>query len=62
MIAGVTPDIVIDNLPRETFDGKDAQLEAAVLYLLDDLSRHPVTIPEVPSYKTNPNPAPLKQR
>ena len=55
---GVTPDIVVDNLPRATFDGQDAQLEAAARYLLEELSRHPVTVPEVPPYKTHPNPVP----
>ncbi len=55
---GVTPDIVVDNLPRATFDGQDAQLEAAARYLLEELSRHPVTVPDVPPYKTHPNPVP----
>ena len=31
---GVDPDIVVDNLPAETFAGKDRQLEAAVRELL----------------------------
>jgi tricorn protease len=31
---GVDPDIVVDNLPAETFSGKDNQLEAAVRELL----------------------------
>ena len=32
---GVDPDIVVDNLPHATFNGKDAQLDAAVKYLQD---------------------------
>ncbi len=56
---GVTPDIIVDNLPHATFDGQDAQLDAAVKYLLDELDRHPIPVPEVPPYKTHPNPAPL---
>lgn len=56
---GVTPDIVVDNLPHATFEGQDAQLDAAIKYLLDNLKQHPVTVPEVPPYKTDPNPAPL---
>jgi tricorn protease len=59
---GVTPDLVVDNLPRATFDGEDVQLEAAVRYLLDELDRRPVILPEVPPYKTNPNPVPLDGR
>jgi tricorn protease len=30
---GVDPDIVMDNLPNATFNGKDAQLEAALSYV-----------------------------
>lgn len=55
---GITPDIVVDNLPRETFDGKDSQLEAAVQFLLDELERNPIPVPAAPSYKTDPNPVP----
>jgi len=58
---GVTPDIVIDNPPRATFEGKDAQLEAAVKYLLDELERHPIPVPSPPAYKTHPNPVPEKK-
>ena len=32
---GVDPDIVVDNLPHATFKGEDAQLDAAVKYLLE---------------------------
>jgi tricorn protease len=47
---GVEPDIVVDNLPRATFDGKDAQLEAAVKYLLADIKNRPVVVPKVPPF------------
>jgi tricorn protease len=47
---GVEPDIEIDNLPNESFKGKDAQLEAAVQYLLKLMKEKPVIIPPVPKY------------
>jgi tricorn protease len=47
---GVEPDIVVDNLPVATFDGGDAQLEAGVKYLLDQLATTPVTVPPPPPY------------
>jgi tricorn protease len=55
---GVDPDMVVDNLPHETFSGKDAQLEAAIAYLKEQIQEHPVDIPEPPpypdkSFKTN---------
>jgi tricorn protease len=55
---GVDPDIVVDNLPHETFNGKDAQLDAAIVYLQEQILTHPVDIPEPPpypdkSFKTN---------
>ncbi len=47
---GVDPDVVVDNAPHETFDGRDAQLDAAVRMLLDDLARNPVRRPAPPNY------------
>ncbi|UCE41012.1 MAG: PD40 domain-containing protein [Candidatus Aminicenantes bacterium] len=47
---GVDPDMVVDNLPHETFNGKDAQLEAAIAYLKEQIRLHPVDIPEPPPY------------
>jgi tricorn protease len=47
---GVDPDMVVDNLPHETFKGKDAQLEAAIAYLKEQIRMHPVDIPEPPAY------------
>jgi len=39
---GVSPTIEVDNLPHETFMGRDAQLEAAIKYLLRKLEEEPV--------------------
>ncbi|WP_372942958.1 S41 family peptidase, partial [Shewanella sp.] len=40
---GVEPDIEVDNLPYATFSGKDAQLEAAISYLKDELVQQPIS-------------------
>jgi len=45
---GVDPDIVVDNLPHETFNGKDAQLEAAIQFLEKKIKEEPVPIPKFP--------------
>lgn len=45
---GVDPDIVVDNKPYETYQGKDAQLEAAIEYLKKLMEEEPVIIPDVP--------------
>jgi tricorn protease len=47
---GVDPDIVIDNLPHATFQGKDAQLEAAIKYLQELIKKQPVEVPKHPPY------------
>jgi tricorn protease len=47
---GVDPDIVVDNLPKATYDGTDAQLEAGVKNLLEQLKAKPVTLPQPPPY------------
>jgi tricorn protease len=47
---GVDPDIVVDNLPFETFKGKDAQLEYAIDYLRKQIKEHPVEQPKTPAY------------
>jgi len=39
---GVSPTIEVDNLPHETYMGRDAQLEAAIEYLLRKLEEEPV--------------------
>jgi tricorn protease len=47
---GVDPDIVVDNLPRATFDGHDAQLEAAVRHLQERIREQPLIVPAAPAY------------
>jgi tricorn protease len=47
---GVDPDIVVDNLPNETFKGKDAQLEYAIKYLKEQIKKDPVVVPPHPAY------------
>jgi tricorn protease len=47
---GVEPDMKVDNLPHESYTGKDSQLEAAVQYLLKLIKEQPVTTPPVPKY------------
>jgi tricorn protease len=39
---GVDPDIVVDNLPRATFDGKDEQLDAAIRHLEERIREEPI--------------------
>jgi tricorn protease len=52
---GVDPDIVVDNLPHATFNGQDAQLEAAVKHLQDLIAKDPVDVPKPPPYRTRGN-------
>jgi tricorn protease len=47
---GVDPDIVVQNLPHATFKGSDAQLEAAIKYLQEEIKAHPVERPKPPAY------------
>ena len=47
---GVEPDITVDNLPNATFQGKDAQLDAALDYLKKQIKEHPIEEPQVPKY------------
>lgn len=47
---GVDPDIVVDNLPHATFQGQDAQLEAAIAHLKESIAAHPVDVPKPPPY------------
>jgi tricorn protease len=39
---GVDPDVVVDNLPKATFDGADEQLEAAIRHLQALIAEKPV--------------------
>ena len=45
---GVAPDMEVDNLPGDVVKGKDAQLDAAVNYLMDKIKAHPLDLPGVP--------------
>jgi tricorn protease len=45
---GVVPDKVVDNLPFATYQGNDAQLEAAIQFLQKKMKDEPVTIPPFP--------------
>jgi tricorn protease len=47
---GVEPDIVIDNLPHETFAGGDAQLKGALDLLKQEISADPRPVPAPPAY------------
>ncbi|UCC71473.1 MAG: PD40 domain-containing protein [Gemmatimonadota bacterium] len=47
---GVVPDIVVDNLPHATFNGSDAQLDAAIEYLLGQIENDPRSVPPPPAY------------
>jgi tricorn protease len=47
---GVEPDIVVDNLPHETFGGRDAQLEAALKHLEELIQKDPRPVPAPPPY------------
>lgn len=47
---GVDPDIEVDNLPFETHQGKDTQLEYAINYLKKLLKEKPVEQPKTPAY------------
>ncbi len=47
---GVVPDIVVDNLPHATFNGGDAQLDAAIAHLREQIARDPRVVPPPPAY------------
>ena len=47
---GVVPDMVVDNPPHATFNGEDAQLDAAIAYLLGEIQKDPRTVPPPPGY------------
>jgi tricorn protease len=47
---GVIPDIVVDNLPHATFNGQDAQLDAAIAYLQKKIAEDPRPVPKAPAY------------
>jgi len=47
---GFEPDIVVENLPHATFNGSDAQLQAAIDFLLKKIAEDPREVPPVPAY------------
>jgi len=47
---GVDPDIVVDNPPHSTFAGGDAQLDAALKYLQEEIRKDPRAVPQHPPY------------
>jgi tricorn protease len=47
---GFEPDIVVDNLPHATFNGQDAQLEAAIEYLQKMIAKDPREVPPPPPF------------
>ncbi|MCB1122402.1 MAG: protease, partial [Verrucomicrobiae bacterium] len=47
---GVIPDIKVDNLPHDTFNGGDAQLDAGIEYLLAEIEKDPRAIPDPPEF------------
>lgn len=47
---GFVPDIEVDNLPHTTFNGNDAQLDAAIKHLQQLIKEDPRTVPAPPAY------------
>jgi tricorn protease len=47
---GVDPDIVVDDLPHATFEGRDAQLEEALGLLTKEIQQDPRPVPQHPPY------------
>ncbi|NKF49942.1 PDZ domain-containing protein [Shewanella sp. WXL01] len=50
---GVEPDIEVDNLPYATYQGGDAQLDAAIQYLKDEVQKQPILPFEVKPMPVN---------
>lgn len=47
---GVIPDVEVDNLPKATFEGQDAQLDAAIRYLKEKIAEDPRPVPTPPEH------------
>jgi tricorn protease len=47
---GVDPDTVVDDLPHNTFSGNDAQLQAALKLLEQEIKEDPRPVPQHPPY------------
>ncbi|HIG41739.1 MAG: S41 family peptidase [bacterium] len=54
---GVAPDIEVNNLPHATFNGGDAQLDAAIEYLKDKISKEPIPPMKAKPFTQNGVPA-----
>ncbi len=54
---GIDPDIKVDNLPHETFKGRDAQLDAAIRLLKEKIAADPRPVPNPPPYPVMTRPA-----
>ncbi len=54
---GIEPDVRVDNLPHETFKGRDAQLEAAIRLLKEKIAADPRPVPRPPPYPVKTLPA-----
>jgi tricorn protease len=46
----VDPDIVVDDLPHATFEGSDAQLDAALKLLQEEIRKDPRPVPKAAPY------------
>ena len=57
---GVDPDQVVDNPPHATFEGEDAQLDAAIRYLQEKIKAEPVPVPKAPAYPVKALPPPAE--
>jgi tricorn protease len=47
---GISPDVEVEELPKDVAAGHDLQLERAVSIVMEQLKEHPVTEPPVPPY------------
>ncbi len=45
---GVEPDIKVDDMPGDVMNGKDAQLEEGVKYIMKEIQEHPMNLPQRP--------------
>ena len=47
---GISPDIEVDNLPHATFNGEDAQLQAAIKLLKKKIKNDPIKSMKIKSF------------
>jgi len=47
---GVDPDMVVDNLPQSSYSGEDAQLQAAIKELQQEIKADPRPVPQAPPH------------